>query len=125
MLASNHSGNAAEADATRGNEEQRTLATAVFVAGSARLQPGLRYSLALRPGRFLVLGPTAVDPVAVVLDRAVAEIEVRSLDGRLILSEPNNRSGLVLAFMSVAGASTENLASMIADAARAAGADGV
>jgi hypothetical protein len=97
------------------------LATAVFVAGSARLEPGNRYVLALRPGRLLVLGPADVDPAAVVLDRDVAEIEVRSLDGRLILSEPHGRSGLVLAFMSVAGTSTENLASTIADAAREAG----
>ena len=123
VLASYHSGNAAQAEIDQRDGEHRMLATAVFVAGNARLQPGHRYSLALRPGRLLVLGPTDVDPAAVVLDRAVAEIEVRSLDGRLVLSEPHSRSGLVLAFMSVAGASTEGLVSIIADAARKAGAD--
>lgn len=121
MPASYHSGTSGPAKVDQPADEQRLLATAVFVAGSARLEPGHRYSLALRPGRLLVLGPTDVDPAAIVLDRDVAEIDVRSLDGRLILSEPNGRSGLVLAFMSVAGPSTEKLASTIAEAARAAG----
>jgi hypothetical protein len=120
--ASYHSSATAPAKVDHQADGQRLLATAVFVAGNARLEPGHRYSLALRPGRLLVLGPTDVDPAAIVLDRDVAEIEVRSVDGRLILSEPNGRSGLVLAFMAVAGPSTENLASMIAEAARAASA---
>lgn len=119
--ASYHSGTSGPAKVDQPTDQQQLLATAVFVAGSARLEPGHRYSLALRPGRLLVLGPTDVDPAAVVVDRDVAEIDVRSLDGRLILSEPNGRSGLVLAFMSVAGPSTEKLASTIAEAARAAG----
>jgi hypothetical protein len=118
--ASYHSGAPALTKADQPPEDQRLLATAVFVTGNARLEPGHRYSLALRAGRLLVLGPTDVDPVAVVLDRDVADVEVRSLDGRLLLSEPNSRSGLVLAFMSVVGTSTENLASTIADAARGA-----
>src|SRR4029079_14242330 len=115
--ASYHSSATARAKVDHQADEQRLLATAVFVAGNALLEPGHRYSLALRPGRLLVLGPTDVDPAAIMLDRDVAEIEVRSLDGRLILRERNGRSGLVLAFMAVAGPSTENLASTIAEAA--------
>jgi hypothetical protein len=95
------------------------LATAVFVAGSSRLKPGHRYGLALESTRFLILGPTDVDPLAVVLDRAVADIDVQAVEGRLLVSEPRSGSGLALAFMSVAGATTGDLAARIANAARA------
>lgn len=98
----------------------QVVATAVFVAGGARLEPGQRYGLALRSGRFLVLGPTDVDPSAVVVDRVVADMEVRIFEGRLVVSEPRGRSGFVLAFMSVAGASAADLASAITEAARVA-----
>ncbi len=101
--------------------DTRTLATAVFVAGSARLAPGHRYGLAVRRSRLLVLGPIDLDPSAVVLDRAVAEIEARAVDGRLVMSEPRSRSGIVLAFMSVAGPTTADLAAQITEAARTAG----
>jgi hypothetical protein len=101
-------------------EQPRILASAVFVAGSARMTPGHRYGLALRADRFLVLGPTDVDPNAVVLDRPVAGLDVRALEGRLILSEPQSRSGIVLAFMAIAGPSTPALAASIAEAASAA-----
>ncbi len=100
-------------------EASRVIATAVFVAGSGRMDPGHRYSLALRPDRFLVLGPTDVDPQAVVIDRPVAGVEVRAVEGRLIVSEPRSGSGLVLAFMSVTGPGTADLAAMISQAANA------
>jgi len=111
---------ASQRPGARAVEVPRVLATAVFVTGSARLQPGHRYSLALRSARFLVLGPSDVDPSAVVLDRDVADIEIRTVEGRLIVNEPRSRSGLVLAFMSVAGASPTDLASTITHAAQAA-----
>jgi hypothetical protein len=96
----------------------QTLATAVYVAGTARLSPGTRYGLALGRSRLLVLGPIDLDPFAVVLDRAVAEIEVRAVEGRLVVSEPGSRSGLVLAFMSLAGTTAAELVAQITDAAR-------
>jgi hypothetical protein len=102
-------------------ESLRVMATAVFVAGGARLEPGHRYGLAVRSGRFLVLGPTDVDPLAVVVDRDVADVEVRIVEGRLVVSEPRGRSGFVLAFMSVAGASAADVASAITEAARPGG----
>jgi hypothetical protein len=104
----------------RPDDALRVLATAVFVAGNARLEPGHRYGLALRSTRLQILGPTDMDPSTVVLDRPVADVEVREVEGRLIVSEPHGRSGLVLAFMSVAGATTADLTSTITDAARAA-----
>lgn len=96
----------------------RVLATAVYVTGSAHLQPGRRYSLALHGSRLQILGPTDIDPSAVVLDRPVGGFDASALEGRLVVSEPHGKSGLVLAFMSVAGATTDDLAGMIRDAAR-------
>jgi hypothetical protein len=96
----------------------RVLATAVYVTGSAHLQPGGRYSLALHGSRLQILGPTDIDPSAVVLDRPVGDFDASALEGRLVVSEPHGKSGLVLAFMSVAGATTDDLAGMIRDAAR-------
>jgi hypothetical protein len=109
------------ASAPRSNDGRRVLATAVFVAGSARLVPGHRYGIALQATRLLVLGPADIDPSAIVLDRSVADIDVRTMEGRLVFSEPLSGSGLVLAFMSVAGASTADLESAVTEAARSAG----
>ncbi len=100
-------------------DRMQVIATAVFVVGSARLEPGRRYGLALRSTRLLVLGPTDVDPSAIILDRPAAEVEVRSVEGRLVISEPRSGSGLVLAFMSVAGATTAEIATLITDATQA------
>jgi hypothetical protein len=94
------------------------LATAVYVTGSAHLQPGRRYSLAVLGSRLQVLGPTDIDPSAIVLDRPVGDFDASAVGGRLIVSEPHGRSGLDLSFMSVAGATTDDLAGMIRDAAR-------
>ena len=98
----------------------KVLGTAVYVTGSAHLGPGRRYGLALHESRLQILGPTDIDPSAIVLDRPVAEIAASAFDGRLIISEPRSRSGLELAFMSVAGATTDDLARRICDAAREA-----
>jgi hypothetical protein len=96
----------------------KVLATAVYVTGSARLESGRRYSIAVRGSRLQILGPTDIDPSAIVLDRPVGEVDSSAVEGRLIVSEPRGRSGLVLAFMSVAGPTTDHLAQMIRDAAR-------
>jgi hypothetical protein len=95
-----------------------TLATAVYVAGSTNLQSGHRYGIAIRESRLQILGPTEVQPERVALDRPLAGLEARSVEGRLILADPN---GFVLAFMAVAGPSTRDLAARIADAARGGG----
>lgn len=95
-----------------------TLATAVYVAGSTNLQSGHRYGIAIRESRLQILGPTEVQPERVALDRPLAGLEARSVEGRLILADTN---GFVLAFMAVAGPSTRALAAKIADAARGGG----
>lgn len=97
----------------------RVLATAVYVTGSKRLEPGRRYGIAVRGTRLQILGPIDIDPLAVVLDRPVGEIDASAIAGRLIVNEPRGRSGFVLAFMSVAGATIQDLRDMIRDAARA------
>lgn len=93
----------------------RVLATAVHVTGSTNLESGRRYGIALRDSRLLILGPTDIDPSRVALDRPIAGMDARSVEGRLILGNPN---GLVLAFMAVAGPATQDLAAIIVEAAR-------
>ena len=90
----------------------RLLATATYVTGTARLEPGRRYGIAIREARFQVLGPVDIDDKVVALERPVADINVSGLEGRLVVSE-QKRSGVVLAFMSVAGAGLDELAGAI------------
>jgi hypothetical protein len=97
----------------------RVLATAVYVTGSKRLEPGRRYGIAVHGSRLHILGPIDIDPSAIVLDRSVVGIDAIAIEGRIVVSEPRQRSGLVLAFMSVAGATIQDLAQMIREAARA------
>jgi hypothetical protein len=97
--------------------ERNVMATSIFVAGSGRLAPGRRYGLALQADRFLILGPTDTDPSAVVMDRPASAIEVRTIGGRLIISEPRGGPGSVLAFMSVADQTVVQLDTMIKEAA--------
>jgi hypothetical protein len=94
------------------------LATAVYVAGSTTLQSGHRYGIALRQSRLQILGPTLVDPRRVALDRPLAGLDARSVEGRLIVADA---SGLLLAFMAVDGTSTQALAATITEAARRGG----
>lgn len=99
--------------------DTRVLATAIYVTGTARLEPGRRYNIALRGARLLILGPIDLDSSTVALESAASGIEVRAIEGRLILSQPHNRAGFVLAFMSVAGAGPDDLAGSIRAAAQA------
>ena len=93
------------------------LATATFVTGTARLEPGRRYGIAICGERFQVLGPVDIDARLVALERPVADINVSALEGRLVVSE-QKRSGVVLAFMSVAGAGLDELAGAIREASQ-------
>ncbi len=92
-------------------------ATGVYVAGTARLEAGRRYGIAVRESRLEILGPTDVSPTVVLLQRPIGAIDVTTVDGRLILSESGGGSGLVLAFMSVNGTSIDGLAATIRVAA--------
>lgn len=93
----------------------RVLATAVYVTGNTNLESGHRYGIVIRDSRLQILGPTDIDPSQVALDRPIAGIDARSVEGRLILGNPQ---GLVLAFMAVAGPATKDLAATIVEAAR-------
>lgn len=106
-----------DADGVEPGQETRLLATATFVTGTARLEPGHRYGIAIRGSRFLVVGPVDLDSKRIALDRPVADIQVSGLEGRLVVSE-QGRSGVVLAFMSVAGSGLDDLAGAIRSAAR-------
>lgn len=92
------------------------LATAVYVTGNGRLEPGRRYSIAVFGRRLQILEATDIDTFTTIVDRPLEDVEANSIEGRLLLSEPRRKSGIVLAFMSVAGASTDDLVGMIAQA---------
>ena len=102
--------------------EQATtlLATAVYITGSTRLDAGRRYGLGLRGSRLQILGPTDIDPDVVVLDHPLQGLEATALEGRLIVSDANGKSGFVVVFMSIVGAGTEALAATIQSSAEAA-----
>lgn len=96
--------------------ETKVLATATYVMGTARLEPGRRYGIAIHGSRLQVLGPIDLDPEHVALERPIADMNVSALEGRLIVNE-QSRSGVVLAFMAVAGARLDDLAGAIRYAA--------
>lgn len=117
-LAPSH-GHAAGSLAPTHGEAPLGLATAVYVTGNTDLKPGFRYGIAIQDAWFRVLGPIETDPSTIALERPIAGMIARSVDGRLILG---NAQGLVLAFMAVAGPGTQDVATAIAEAARTAAA---
>jgi hypothetical protein len=98
--------------------ETRVLTSAVYVTGSSSLESGRRYIIAIQGPRLRVLGPVDIDPSAVALDQALAEIDATSIEGRLVVSGPGGRSGTVLVFMSIAGTTPDIVATAIIEAAR-------
>ena len=99
--------------------ETRILTTAVYVTGSTALEPGRRYIIAVHGSRLRILGPVDVDPSAVALDNALAGLDATSSDGRLVVSGSRGRSAMFVVFMSVAGTTTEQVATAIVDAVAA------
>ena len=100
--------------------ETRILTTAVYVSGSRSLESGRRYIIAIHGPRLRVLGPVDIDPSAVALDRALADMDATADEGRLVVSGPGGKSGTVLVFMSVARTTPDIVANAIVDAARTA-----
>jgi hypothetical protein len=108
-----------EPGSTSGTDRPSVVASAVYVAGNSSLEPGRRYDIAVRGYHLQILAPAEDGPPALLVDRPIAECQSSVVEGRLIVSEPHVRSGLVLAFMSIAGATPDALAAAIRDAARA------
>jgi len=94
-----------------------TLATGVYVTGTASLEPGRRYGLAVDGPRLRIMGPLEVDPATVAVDRAVTDADASVVDGRLVIRGPKGKTGFVMAFMSLAGMSPAALAEVIGRAA--------
>jgi phage terminase large subunit-like protein len=99
----------------------RIIASAVYVTGSSALEAGRRYVIAVHGSRLRFMGPIDVDPSVVSVDRPIAGANATALEGRLVISAPEGRSDMVVAFMSVAGTTPDALARAIVDAARASG----
>jgi len=109
------------ASETPGVVAPRILASAVYVTGSSALEAGRRYVIAVHGSRLRFMGPIDVDPSVVSVDRPIAGANATALEGRLVISAPEGRSDMVVAFMSVAGTTPDALARAIVDAARASG----
>jgi hypothetical protein len=92
-------------------------ASAIYITGSARLQPGRRYLIVLLDERFQVLGPVDDDPSKVALDLAVSGMEATAINGRLVVNEFATGRATALAFMAVGGSTPERLAAAITAAA--------
>jgi hypothetical protein len=94
------------------------LATAVYITGNTAMESGRRYLIAIDGERFHVRGPLEIDPNVIVLDRPLAGISAVAFEQRILVSEPGDKSGVALAFMSVDGRTPDNLAEAIVKAAR-------
>lgn len=96
----------------------RELGTAIYVTGTTNLESGRRYAIAIRGSQLRILGPVDIEPSRIALDRPIAGMEARSIQGRLILG---NQDGLMLSFMAVVGLPTQDLEAVIVEAARGQG----
>jgi hypothetical protein len=88
--------------------EGQMLATAVYFGGTAGLVVGSRYAIVREQDRLRLLGPIDWDPMAIALERPLAEMVVTAVEDRLIIRSDGWR-GIALAFGSLAGASGEDL----------------
>jgi hypothetical protein len=95
-------------------------ATAIYIAGTTRLEPGRRYSIAITNDRLRVQGPIDANPTVVALDRPLSGIDASAINGRLVLTEAGSRAGAVLAFMGISGTTPQQLAAEILAAAHLA-----
>ncbi|MGK2850807.1 MAG: hypothetical protein ACSLFN_07860 [Candidatus Limnocylindrales bacterium] len=104
------------------NRPPITLATGIFITGNVGLVAGNRYTIQVEGEHFQVLGPVDVDPTQIALERPLSEMDATAFEGRLVISEPGRQSsGVVLAFMSLAGGSPDGVADALvrlADAGR-------
>lgn len=88
-----------------------TLASGIFITGNVGLVAGSRYTFQVEGDRFQVLGPVDVDPTKVAIERPMSGVDATAFEGRLVVSEPERPSGgVVLAFMSLAGATPTEVA---------------
>ena len=86
---------------TSGTPDFGVLGSGVFVGGNRSLQPGSRYLLARMGSQLHVLGPMHVNP-AFVADRIwLPDVDVITVDDRLVLGTRGGRGDVALAFVGV------------------------
>lgn len=96
------------------------LATATFMAGSHRLEPGRHYSFWFTQARLQLRGPVEVDPTRLALQLDLRTVEATYIAGRLLIYNPRVRSAQILAFLSIAGTTPNELVGAILEASQAA-----
>lgn len=98
----------------------RTLGAGLFLTGSASLQPGYRYTIAVTDTRLRILGPLDLDPGKVVMDRDLAPFDATVTEDRVMLTEGSpDRPRMFLVFERISGTTPEGLADEIARAVQA------
>jgi hypothetical protein len=94
------------------------IATAVYFAGSPRLEIGARYGLIIEGSRFKIVGP--YDPSVVAFERPLAGLAATVNLGRVLLAFPDGRGSMALVFTAVAGATPERVVETLLKAAEQA-----
>lgn len=94
------------------------LATAIYVTGNSRLEPGRRYAIALDKPRLKFLSTDSPGQSEVALDAPLTGVDVASVEGRLVITWPDSKSGVILAFMSLSGLRADLLGGAIVAASR-------
>lgn len=90
------------------------LASGVYVTGSAGLQIGGRYGIAISGEELRILGPLDLDPGATAITISLGETDATGFQGRLVITAGDQmRDHHNLVFTSIAGASLEDVAAAI------------
>ena len=107
----------------RGREQPdpgRTIGAGLFLTGSASLQPGFRYAIAVSTTRLRILGPLDLDPEKVVMDRDLAPFDATVTEDRVMLTEGSpDRPRMFLVFERITGTTPAGLADEIVRAVHA------
>jgi len=94
------------------------VSTAVFFAGSPKLEIGARYGLIIEGTRFKIVGP--YDPSVVAFDRPLAGLAATVNLGRVLLAFPDGKGSIALVFTALAGASPQRVVEVLLKAAEQA-----
>jgi hypothetical protein len=94
------------------------IATAVYFAGSPRLEIGARYGLIIEGSRFKIVGP--YDPSVVAFERPLAGLAATVNLGRVLLAFPDGRGSIALVFTALAGATPQKVVETLLKAAEQA-----
>jgi hypothetical protein len=95
--------------------EPHLISTAVYFAGSPRLEIGARYGLIIDGSQFKIVGP--YDPTVVAFERPLAGLAATVNLGRVLLAFPDGRGSIAVVFTALAGATPQQVVETLLKAA--------